>query len=85
MFINDAGFISDKVEILKACCGGGGPYHHDQYFCGTPNTTICSDPSKLINWDGQHFTETAYKQIAKGLIEGPFAYPSLKPAPFKIT
>lgn len=69
---------------MKACCGGSGPYHHDQYFCGTSNTTICSDPSKLINWDGPHFTEAAYKQIAKGLIEGPFAYPSLKPAPFKI-
>ncbi|AES71072.2 GDSL esterase/lipase At5g45910 [Medicago truncatula] len=78
------GFISDKVEILKACCGGSGPYHHDEYWCGTPNTTVCSDPSKLINWDGPHFTEAAYKQIAKGLIEGPFAYPSLKPAPFKI-
>jgi hypothetical protein len=49
-----------------------------------PGTTVCSDPSKLINFDGPHLTEAAYKQIAKGLIEGPSANPSLKPAPFKI-
>lgn len=53
-------------------------------FCGNPGTTICSDPSKLIDWDGAHLTEAAYKLIAKGLVEGPFTNPSLKPAPFKI-
>jgi len=40
MYINDASFISDKVEILKACCGGSGPYHRDEYWCGTPNKTV---------------------------------------------
>ncbi|WJX74477.1 acetylajmaline esterase [Trifolium repens] len=78
------GFTSDKVEIMKACCGGSGPYHVDEKFCGGPGTTVCSDPSKLINWDGNHLTEAAYKLIAKGLVEGPFANPSLKSAPFKI-
>ncbi|RHN67823.1 putative carboxylesterase [Medicago truncatula] len=77
-------FTLDNVEILKACCGGSGPYHFDDLFCGWQSTTICSDPSKLINWDGPHFTEAAHKQITKGLIEGHFANPSLKPAPFKI-
>ncbi|XP_039686918.1 GDSL esterase/lipase At5g45910 [Medicago truncatula] len=61
----------DKSKTLKACCGG-------------PNTTVCSDPSKYINWDGPHLTEAAYRQIAKGLVEGPFANPPLKPASFKI-
>ncbi|KAI5408437.1 hypothetical protein KIW84_054317 [Lathyrus oleraceus] len=78
------GFISDKVEFLKACCGGGGPYNINEKFCGMPGTTVCSDPSKQINWDGAHFTEAAHKQIAKGLMEGPYANPSLKSAPFKI-
>jgi lysophospholipase L1-like esterase len=64
-----AGF--DKSKTLKACCGG-------------PNNSVCSDPSKYINWDGPHLTEAAYRQIAKGLVEGPFANPPLKPAPFKI-
>jgi lysophospholipase L1-like esterase len=85
MYVNIAGFTSDKVEIMKACCGGSGPYHVDEKFCGGPGTTVCSDPSKLINWDGNHLTEAAYKLIAKGLVEGSFANPSLKPAPFKIT
>ncbi|XP_050902910.1 GDSL esterase/lipase At5g45910-like [Lathyrus oleraceus] len=75
----------DKDETFKACCGGGGPYNFDPRMgCGSPNTTVCSDPSKNINWDGVHFTEVAYKLLAKGLVEGPFAYPSLKPAPFQI-
>ncbi|GAU21748.1 hypothetical protein TSUD_328730 [Trifolium subterraneum] len=78
-------FTSDKLEIMKACCGGSGPYHVDEKFCGEPGTTVCSEPSKLINWDGNHFTEAAYKLIAKGLVEGLFANPSLKSAPFKIT
>ncbi|KAI5440936.1 hypothetical protein KIW84_010417 [Lathyrus oleraceus] len=80
---NKKGF--DKDETFKACCGGGGPYNFDPRMgCGSPNTTVCSDPSKNINWDGVHFTEVAYKLLAKGLVEGPFAYPSLKPAPFQI-
>ncbi|GAU17305.1 hypothetical protein TSUD_110210 [Trifolium subterraneum] len=79
------GFTSYKVEIMKACCGGSGPYHVDEKFCGGPGTTVCFDPSKLINWDGNHLTEAAYMLIAKGLVEGPFANPALKSAPFKIT
>ncbi|XP_058782087.1 GDSL esterase/lipase At5g45910-like [Vicia villosa] len=78
------GFTYDKVEFLKACCGGGGTYNVNEKFCGTPGTTVCSDPTKQINWDGAHFTEAAHRPIAKGLVEGPFANPSLKPAPFKI-
>ncbi|KAK7329095.1 hypothetical protein VNO77_23241 [Canavalia gladiata] len=79
------GFSSSKRETFKACCGKGEPYNVDiKIFCGSPISTICSDPSKHINWDGAHFTEAAYKQIAKGLIEGPFANPSLKSPPFKI-
>jgi hypothetical protein len=75
----------DKDETFKACCGGGGPHNFDPRMgCGSPITTVCSDPSKNINWDGVHFTEAAYKLLAKGLVEGPFAYPSLKPAPFQI-
>ncbi|KEH17248.1 putative sinapine esterase [Medicago truncatula] len=64
----------DKDAIFKACCGG----------CGSLIATVCSDPSKRINWDGPHFTEAAYKLIAKGLVEGPFSNPSLKSPLFKI-
>ncbi|WJX34460.1 acetylajmaline esterase [Trifolium repens] len=79
------GFTSDKNEILKACCGSNAPYNVDvKKPCGTTGTTICSDPSKQINWDGAHLTEAAYRMIAKGLVEGPFATPSLKTPPVKI-
>ncbi|KAJ1431714.1 SGNH hydrolase superfamily [Sesbania bispinosa] len=79
------GFTSDKNEIIKACCGASGTYNVNVHIpCGSPATTVCPDPSKVINWDGAHFTEAAYKQIAKGLVEGPFVNPSLESPPFKI-
>ncbi|KAK2449668.1 GDSL esterase/lipase [Trifolium repens] len=75
----------DKSKTLEACCGAGGPHNFDpRSGCGSPNSTICSNPSKLINWDGIHFTEAAYMSIAKGLVEGLFAHPSLKQAPYII-
>lgn len=85
MYINVAGFSSSKNETFRACCGTGEPYNVDEHApCGSLTSTICSDPSKHINWDGAHFTEEAYKLIAKGLVEGPFASPSLKSPLFKI-
>ncbi|KAL2337214.1 hypothetical protein Fmac_011660 [Flemingia macrophylla] len=80
------GFSSGKLETFKACCGKGEPYGLSAQFpCGSfSQATVCSDPSKQINWDGPHFTEAAYRLIAKGLVEGPFANPSMKSPPFKI-
>ncbi|RDX82855.1 GDSL esterase/lipase [Mucuna pruriens] len=79
------GFPSYKIETFKACCGKGEPYNlSGQICCGSVASTVCLDPSKYINWDGPHYTEAAYRLIAKGLVEGPFAHPSLKSPPFKI-
>uniref|UniRef100_A0A1S2Z5E8 GDSL esterase/lipase At5g45910-like n=2 Tax=Cicer arietinum TaxID=3827 RepID=A0A1S2Z5E8_CICAR len=79
------GFTSDKNEILKACCGLDGPYNVNFNIpCGGLGTKVCSNTSKLINWDGAHLTEVAYRMIAKGLVEGPFANPSLQTPPFKL-
>ncbi|XP_057450964.1 GDSL esterase/lipase At5g45910-like [Lotus japonicus] len=80
------GLTTDRNVALKACCGGGGPYNVNfNVGCGSPNSTICSDVSKRINWDGAHFTEAAYKQLAKGLVEGPFVCPPLKTPIAKIS
>ncbi|XP_020207573.1 GDSL esterase/lipase At5g45910 [Cajanus cajan] len=79
------GFSSGKIETFRACCGKGEPYGlSEQIYCGSVASMVCSDPSKRINWDGPHFTEAAYRLIAKGIVEGPFANPSLKSPPFKI-
>ncbi|KAL2337216.1 hypothetical protein Fmac_011662 [Flemingia macrophylla] len=78
-------FSSGKLETFKACCGKGEPYGLSAQFpCGSFSATVCSDPSKHINWDGPHFTEAAYRLIAKGLVEGPIANPSMKSPHFKI-
>ncbi|XP_020232730.1 GDSL esterase/lipase At5g45910 [Cajanus cajan] len=80
------GFSSGKIQTFKACCGKGEHYgFSDKIYCGSSAATVCSDPSKYINWDGPHFTEATYRLIAKGVVEGPFANPSLKSPPFKIT
>ncbi|KAH0450567.1 hypothetical protein IEQ34_021259 [Dendrobium chrysotoxum] len=67
---------------LAACCGsGGGRYNYgNSVNCGNENSTVCDDPSAYLSWDGIHFTEATYKAIAKGLLEGPFADPSINKA-----
>ena len=72
MSMNNTGLASERKEILKRCCEN------------CPSSKVCSNPSKYIIWDGVHYTEAAYKLIAKGLVEGQFSHPPLKRAPFKI-
>ncbi|KDP45345.1 hypothetical protein JCGZ_09594 [Jatropha curcas] len=47
-------------------------------FCGTKSednnttrvATSCTDPSKIISWDGVHFSEAANKWVVKKLFDG---------------
>ncbi|KAB8100105.1 hypothetical protein EE612_030512, partial [Oryza sativa] len=53
--------------ILKACCGGGGPYNwNGNAICGMAGAVACEDPSASVHWDGGHYTEAIYRYIAKG-------------------
>lgn len=71
--IHVAGF---SKEPLMTCCGGGGPYNFNlNARCGHPGASACSDPSSYVNWDGIHLTEAAYRHIANGILQGPFAEP----------
>ncbi|KAM0890841.1 hypothetical protein ACQ4PT_026780 [Festuca glaucescens] len=51
---------------LAACCGGdGGPYNFNfTFFCGTPLSSTCDDPSKSVSWDGIHYTEATHTFVA---------------------
>uniref|UniRef100_A0ACD6AN83 Uncharacterized protein n=1 Tax=Avena sativa TaxID=4498 RepID=A0ACD6AN83_AVESA len=55
---------------LAACCGGGGgPYNFNfTFFCGTPLSTACADPSRSVSWDGIHFTEAANMFVARNML-----------------
>ncbi|CAI0439406.1 unnamed protein product [Linum tenue] len=56
--------------VLKACCGGGGPYNvNTTANCGNPVVKPCDDPSTYVNWDGIHFTEATYRLVAKYILE----------------
>nr|AAM65183.1 lipase, putative [Arabidopsis thaliana] len=61
---------------FPACCGIGGPYNFNfTRKCGSVGVKSCKDPSKYVGWDGVHMTEAAYKWIADGILNGPYANP----------
>ncbi|KAL7592635.1 hypothetical protein Lser_V15G32351 [Lactuca serriola] len=63
---------------LNACCGGGGPYNFNyKARCGHIGSKACKDPSTYANWDGVHLTETAYRHVAMGLLNGNFTSPPI--------
>ncbi|CAH9137888.1 unnamed protein product [Cuscuta epithymum] len=65
-------------STTSACCGGEGPYHYNfSVRCGREGSTVCGDPSTYVSWDGIHLTESAYYEIARGLLEGPYTIPRL--------
>ncbi|XP_073107379.1 GDSL esterase/lipase At1g28570-like [Elaeis guineensis] len=65
------------IEVTEAACCGSGKLSNPPVFCGDPGAPLCSDPSKYISWDGTHLTEAAYKIIADGLLDGPYATPPI--------
>ncbi|MCD7464971.1 hypothetical protein HAX54_000305 [Datura stramonium] len=67
------------TNTIVACCGGGeGPYNYDSNTkCGSKSSNVCDNPSSYVSWDGVHLTETAYKLIAKGLLQGPYTIPQI--------
>ncbi|KAK7306566.1 hypothetical protein VNO77_44515 [Canavalia gladiata] len=63
-------------NVLKVCCGGGGPYNYnDTARCGSAGVIACEDPSQYLSWDGYHLTEAAYRWMTKGLLDGPYTIP----------
>jgi hypothetical protein len=72
-----AGF--DGSTTLVACCGGGGgEYNFDvAALCGFPSATACEDPATAVSWDGIHLTQTAYRNIAKSWLHGPWSVPPI--------
>ena len=78
-------FSSSKTKTFRVCCEKSEPYNISlQIAYGSPATIVSSNPSKYVNRDEPHFIEATYRLIAKGLVEGSFANPSLKSLPFKI-
>lgn len=67
----------------QTCCGTGGPYNYDSsYTCGgigscCPGLSACANPASYISWDGIHYTEAFYRQIAKFFLNGLYISPPL--------
>ncbi|KAL0461723.1 UNVERIFIED_CONTAM: GDSL esterase/lipase [Sesamum latifolium] len=72
--------FEDPFEI---CCG----YHGIGYdvWCGNKGNVngtevyagSCADPSKIISWDGVHYTEAANHWIANRIVNGSMSDPSI--------
>ncbi|CAK8562926.1 unnamed protein product [Lathyrus sativus] len=64
-------------DTFRVCCGSGDPPYNFSVFatCGTPNATVCTDPTQYINWDGVHLTEAMYKVVSDMFLQGNFTQP----------
>ncbi|OEL14004.1 Sinapine esterase, partial [Dichanthelium oligosanthes] len=63
---------------LDACCGGPGLHNANfTVHCSEAAAVLCPDPSRYVSWDGLHFTEAAYRVMAGGMLDGPFATPAI--------
>ena len=70
-------FLGFENRPLAACCGVGGKYNFTvNEECGYRGVNYCQNPSEYVNWDGYHLTEAAYRKIAHGLLNGPYAAPA---------
>ncbi|KAL6649994.1 hypothetical protein ACP70R_014218 [Stipagrostis hirtigluma subsp. patula] len=66
-----------KYGVLIACCGDGGRYNSNSLMSCNATSVLCPDPSRRISWDGLHYTEAAYNLVARGVLDGPYAAPSI--------
>lgn len=64
---------------LMACCGfGGPPYNYNiQMTCGQPGAQVCNEGSKLVSWDGIHYTEAANNIVASKIQTNVFSTPHI--------
>ncbi|KAL0334011.1 UNVERIFIED_CONTAM: GDSL esterase/lipase [Sesamum angustifolium] len=67
-----------KGSVLRACYERGSPSNFNKSEpCGISPAVCCDNPSSFASWDGLHYTETAYKWIAQGLLQGPYTTPRI--------
>ena len=79
------GLATGFTNTNQSCCGAGGPYNYNSAFtCGPggigsccPGVPVCATPETYVHWDGIHYTEGFYRQIAKFFLEGRFVTPAL--------
>ncbi|BAF19700.1 GDSL esterase/lipase At5g45910 [Oryza sativa Japonica Group] len=67
-------------STMQACCGAGGQGNYNfnlKKKCGEEGASVCSNPSSYVSWDGIHMTEAAYRYVANGWLNGPYAEPPI--------
>ncbi|WVZ79969.1 hypothetical protein U9M48_027491 [Paspalum notatum var. saurae] len=77
--LGDSEFQSFSTA-LQACCGAGGQGNYNfnlKKKCGEQGASACSNPASYVSWDGIHMTEAAYKRVADGWLNGPYAQPPI--------
>ncbi|GJM94687.1 hypothetical protein PR202_ga11357 [Eleusine coracana subsp. coracana] len=82
MFAIKYGFVANHTKYgigwpLMVCCGNGGPpYNMDEgkHGCGD----LCEPGSKVLSWDGVHFTDFGSGLAAKLAMSGEYSKPRVK-------
>ncbi|CAA2974943.1 GDSL esterase lipase At1g09390 [Olea europaea subsp. europaea] len=66
---------------LMACCGSGGPPYNyvSGVYCGQPGCQVCDQKSRIVSWDGVHYTEAANAIVASKILSTNYSNP---PVPF---
>ncbi|KAH9553730.1 hypothetical protein CY35_08G026900 [Sphagnum magellanicum] len=64
-------------SVTKACCGSGplSINYNENITCGMQGSTVCTDPSNHVSWDGVHLTEHVHRLIALDFLTGSFTDP----------
>ncbi|KAG6488603.1 hypothetical protein ZIOFF_049850 [Zingiber officinale] len=69
-----------KAGALRTCCGAPGMHSYNFNLhakCDQNGSTVCSDISAHVSWDGLHMTEAAHRIIAQGWLNGPYVNPPI--------
>ncbi|XP_074585030.1 GDSL esterase/lipase At1g28600-like [Curcuma longa] len=69
-----------KAGALRTCCGAPGMHSYNFNMhakCDQNGSTVCSDISAHVSWDGLHMTEAAHRIIAQGWLNGPYVNPPI--------
>ncbi|XP_019195035.1 PREDICTED: acetylajmalan esterase-like [Ipomoea nil] len=67
------GFNDENGALVKACCGGGGTYNFNNITsCGREGSTVCTNPTAAVHWDGVHLTDAAHHYISLFVIDRVF-------------
>ncbi|CAM6115807.1 unnamed protein product [Calypogeia fissa] len=77
IFSNPSKYRFNPDFAQTICCGSPGEIILNfNITCGFENSNECDNPDEYMSWDGVHWTEAFYRNIAKFILNGEFSDPA---------